>query len=84
MSGPTDYVPISLDAAVAQHIELNGGDPAKIRARFQRNIDQKKAGATCGACGAPVWALGGCGLCFSCTTGEANASNDYEFEGVCW
>lgn len=29
-------------------------------------------------CGEPVWRLGGCGLCFTCTTGEADASDDYE------
>lgn len=25
-----------------------------------------------------VWRFGGCGMCFSCTTGEADASDDYE------
>ena len=25
-----------------------------------------------------VWKYAGCGLCFSCTTGEADASDDYE------
>lgn len=29
-------------------------------------------------CGEPVWRFGGQGLCFSCTTGEADASEDYE------
>ena len=28
----------------------------------------------------PVWKFGGCGMCFSCTTGEADASDDYELQ----
>jgi hypothetical protein len=35
--------------------------------------------ATCEVCSEnPVWRLGGVGLCFTCTTGEADASEDYE------
>jgi hypothetical protein len=29
-------------------------------------------------CGQPVWRMVGQGLCFSCTTGESDASEDYE------
>lgn len=29
-------------------------------------------------CGEPVWKYGQSGMCFSCTTGEADASDDYE------
>ncbi len=32
----------------------------------------------CSNCDEKVWRYGGCGLCFSCTTGEADASEDYE------
>ena len=35
-------------------------------------------------CGAPIWAAGsaitGTYLCFTCTTGEADDSEDYEIE----
>ena len=35
-------------------------------------------------CGAPIWAAGsaitGTKMCFSCTTGEADDSEDYEIE----
>jgi len=34
----------------------------------------------CEVCGEPIWKYGGCGLCFSCTTGEADASDDYELK----
>jgi len=34
----------------------------------------------CDVCGEPVWKYGGCGMCFSCTTGESDASEDYELK----
>jgi len=34
----------------------------------------------CEVCGQPVWKLGGVGMCFPCTTGESDASEDYELE----
>lgn len=34
---------------------------------------------TCEVCeNAPVWRLAGVGMCFTCTTGEADDSYDYE------
>lgn len=32
----------------------------------------------CEVCGAPIWKLGDTGLCFHCTTGESDPSDDYE------
>lgn len=37
-----------------------------------------RASGECEVCGQPVWRFGGCGMCFPCTTGESDASNDYE------
>lgn len=34
--------------------------------------------STCMNCDEKVWRLVDTGLCFSCTTGEADASDDYE------
>jgi len=31
-------------------------------------------------CGRPVWRLVGLGMCFTCITGESDASDDYELE----
>ncbi len=84
MSGPASFVPISLDEAVERHVKLNGGDPVKVRTEFQTAIAKKKDGAKCIVCGQPVWARGNCDMCFSCTTGESDASEDYEFDEVCW
>lgn len=32
----------------------------------------------CMVCGQPIWKLVDTGMCFTCTTGEADASEDYE------
>ena len=34
--------------------------------------------AKCEVCGQPAWKYAGTGLCFTCSTGEADASEDYE------
>jgi ribosomal protein S14 len=34
--------------------------------------------AKCEVCGQPTWKYADTGLCFTCTTGEADASEDYE------
>jgi hypothetical protein len=52
----------------------------------KRTLKQlKKAAASnpiCEVCGQPAWKLGGTGLCFSCTTGEADNTDDYELKVV--
>jgi hypothetical protein len=42
-----------------------------------RALARKKA-RQCQNCDEPEWKYGGCGLCFSCATGEADASDDME------
>lgn len=34
----------------------------------------------CEVCGRPVWRLVGLGMCFTCVTGESDASDDYELK----
>ncbi len=38
----------------------------------------KRKAATCMNCDELEWKLADCGLCFSCTTGEASAEDDFE------
>ena len=40
--------------------------------------EYSKNNETCCNCDQPVWRLAGLDMCFSCTTGETDASNDYE------
>ena len=72
MSGPRDFNFISPEEAARLNIDNTSG-----------GVDHYKALAanesTCD-CGQPVWKLADTGLCFSCTTGESDASDDYELE----
>lgn len=44
---------------------------------------QSHVNALCETCGSnPQWRYGGTGMCFPCTTGETDASEDYELEWV--
>ena len=76
------FNPISIDEAVKTHIKLNGGDPRRVRAEFERHLATKKGGQMCQCGQTLVWAFGGQDLCFSCTTGEWDNSDDFEFEEV--
>ena len=46
---------------------------------------QKREMATC-TCGNPIWAVGsaacGSSMCFTCITGEADCSGDFEVAGL--
>ena len=56
----------------------------EVIASLREALVAKKSGARCMICGAPIWAAGsgvtGTYLCFTCTTGEADDSEDYEIE----
>lgn len=51
---------------------------------LRASLEAKKYGAKCIMCGAPIWAAGsaliGTKMCYSCTTGESDSSEDYEIE----
>jgi len=70
MNGPMDFTLISAE----EYCKLPGQ---------QHTIEElhqmaRKKGM-CEVCGSlPVWRLGNTGMCFPCTTGEADASDDYE------
>ena len=42
-----------------------------------KKIANRKA-KTCDNCDEREWKMADCGLCFTCTTGESDASDDYE------
>lgn len=51
---------------------------------LEETLQAKKNGAKCMICGQPIWAAGsaitGTYMCFTCTTGEADNSDDYEIQ----
>lgn len=57
---------------------------SQLIADLQAALEAKKNGVACMICGAPIWAAGsaitGINMCFTCTTGEADDSEDYEIE----
>lgn len=80
------FVPIRLDEYVQLHLKRNPGVvAADITARLQSALEAYKAGQRC-YCGAPIWVIGSAeaGLsCFTCITGEADPSDDYEIAEAC-
>lgn len=46
---------------------------------YYRELAQKEG--ACEVCGNPIWKIADTGMCFSCTTGETDASDDYELKG---
>lgn len=66
-----------------QAYDLNKGDPKKgdMVATLSLKEWEERARVTglCETCESnPVWRYGGTGMCFPCTTGESDASEDYE------
>jgi len=70
MGGPRDFNFITPEEAA----ELMAHDGVKDVEYYKHLANNK---GIC-ECGEPVWKLGDNGMCFSCTTGEADASDDYE------
>ena len=54
-------------------------DPDTPLEEWQRRARNRKK---CEVCGQPVWRFADTDLCFTCTTGEADASEDYELVEV--
>ncbi len=76
---------ISVKDFVKKTVEANPGtDAAKLKESCNAVLNDKQNGAVCQMCGGEIWAAGsavtGTYLCFSCMTGEADDSGDYEIE----
>lgn len=83
------FIPISIDDYVRSHMENNPDDnKAKVENAVRSATAAKKNGARCMQCGQPIWAIGtatvGWNGCFSCICGEADNSEDFEIDSVCY
>ncbi len=62
-----------------------GTNKAELVVSLKDALARKNFGAVCICCGNSIWAAGsavtGSDMCFSCTTGEADSSEDYEVIG---
>lgn len=69
------------DLTVENNKDINRKDLIKS---LKATLKDKNNGAKCCQCGNPIWAAGsaitGMNMCFSCTTLEADDSEDYEIE----
>ncbi len=80
------FTPISFNKFADMVMRNNTGYNRKELVKtLKETLAAKKNGAKCMICGAPIWAAGsaitGSYMCFTCTTGEADDSEDYEIDG---
>src|SRR5260370_22863137 len=77
------FVPIGLHEYVRMFLKSNPGQKRdEVTARLQSALKAYQEGAAC-HCGAPIWVLGSAEAghaCFTCITGEADPSEDYEID----
>ena len=78
-------IPISIEKFADGVMKNNKGfNRRELIQMLRKTLDAKKKGVKCMICGAPIWAAGsaitGMNHCFTCTTGEADDSKDYEIE----
>lgn len=78
---------LTVERAVDEHIKMHKNHPRlECSLKHDRKsltdhyTDLAQQQGPCENCGDPIWRYGGTGLCFTCTTGEADASDDYELE----
>ena len=78
-------IAISIQDYVKKTVKANPGtDTEKLTVSCNAVLNDKRNGAVCQMCGGEIWAAGaavtGTYLCFTCMTGEADDSGDYEIE----
>lgn len=67
--------PLSFHYVTPEEAKAFGDERSLTELKYLASLHQN-----CSACGSPAWKYAGSGLCFSCTTGESDASNDYELQ----
>ena len=81
------FVPITIDDFIKSYKKSNPKEnTAELRETLLCAVEAKKNGTVC-YCGQPIWAIGsvsGTYSCFTCITGEADNSEDYEIDSVCF
>jgi hypothetical protein len=79
------FVPISIEQYVRLHVRRNPDEKrANLRARLKECVTAALRGEHC-ECGEPIWVIGSAvagHACFTCITGEATPSGDYEIDEV--
>lgn len=81
-------IPITIEKFVQMYMKSNKGENKDLfTEELKACVTDKKNGVKCIQCKKPIWAIGsaisGSHLCFKCTTGETDDSEDYEIDTVC-
>ncbi|WP_047154310.1 hypothetical protein [Aneurinibacillus tyrosinisolvens] len=81
-------IPTSIDKFVASYIKSNPKEKRQdIIIQLKAAVSAKQEGTLCSQCGQQIWAIGtaiaGWNACFTCLTGEADDSGDFEIDRVC-
>lgn len=76
--GPLDFHYVTVDEMLEiQKKSPHDGTKKSTREELEAMARDNR---TCENCDLPVWRFAETGLCFPCTTGESDASEDYELE----
>ena len=82
------YCPISIDEFIKKTKTESEKEEKILKKSITEAVKEKKNGAKCSNCGDTIWAIGtgvvGWNGCFTCITGEADNSEDYEIDEVCY
>ena len=73
--GPSDFAEFITPEKAKKICDRLVGAPHEPLAYWEKLA---KLNGECLVCGQPIWKFGACGMCFPCTTGESDASEDYE------
>lgn len=80
------FKPIKLGDYVRLFLKCNrGAAREEVTARLRSALAAYQAGERCD-CGEPIWVIGSAEAghaCFTCITGEADPSDDYEIREAC-
>ena len=76
-------LPISIEEFAEMTVKANQDmNKSELITALKHSLEEKNNGAKRIVCGSPIWAAGsaitGTTMCFSCTTLEADDSEDYE------
>lgn len=83
--GKRGFNPITVEKFIKLNVKSNPDqNPAALLKSLRTCIGHALAGARC-HCGEPIWVIGSVFVghaCFTCITGEADPSEDYEIDEV--
>jgi len=68
--GPTDFHYITPEDFLKENPD------SKHTLKYLKKLARNRG--TCENCDLPIWKFADTGMCFPCTTGESDASDDYE------